>query len=50
MASQFSTGQPNPLLCLDFVMRSKYMLSEYDNIKAGRPLQHPTQFRSGVGA
>jgi len=33
----------------DFVMRSKYMLSEYENIKAGRPIQHPNQFPSGVG-
>jgi hypothetical protein len=33
----------------DFVMRSKYMLSEYDNIRAGRPLQHPQQFQGGAG-
>lgn len=30
-------------------MRSLYMLSEYDNIKAGRPLQHPEQFQGGAG-
>jgi hypothetical protein len=33
----------------DFVMRSLYMLSEYDNIKAGRPLEHPEQFQGGAG-
>jgi hypothetical protein len=31
-------------------MRSKYMLSEYENIKAGRPVQHSNQFRGGVGS
>jgi len=42
---------PNPTLyhVWDLVMRSKYMLSEYENIRAGRPLQHPNQFRGGVG-
>ncbi|KIN03834.1 hypothetical protein OIDMADRAFT_158705 [Oidiodendron maius Zn] len=33
----------------DFVMRSLYMLSEYDNIKLGRRLQHPEQFQGGAG-
>jgi hypothetical protein len=33
----------------DFVMRSKYMLSEYDNVKAGRPVQHANQFQQGAG-
>ncbi|CZR68686.1 uncharacterized protein PAC_18585 [Phialocephala subalpina] len=46
--------QPNPNPTLyhvwDFVMRSKYMLSEYDNIKAGRPIQRPEQFRDGAGS
>ena len=30
-------------------MRSLYMLSEYDNIKAERPMQHPEQFQGGAG-
>jgi hypothetical protein len=30
-------------------MRSMYMLSEYDNVKAGRPVQHPNQFQQGAG-
>ncbi|KFZ17706.1 hypothetical protein V502_04439 [Pseudogymnoascus sp. VKM F-4520 (FW-2644)] len=29
----------------DFLSRSKYMLSEFDNIEAGRALAHPNQFR-----
>lgn len=42
---------PNPTLwhVWDFAMRSLYMLNEYDNIKAGRPVQHPNQFQEGVG-
>jgi hypothetical protein len=27
----------------DFVMRTRYILSELDNIAAGRPIQHPDQ-------
>ncbi|KFX90349.1 hypothetical protein O988_04198 [Pseudogymnoascus sp. VKM F-3808] len=33
----------------DFLNRSKYMLSEFDNIEAGRPLTHPNQFRPAPG-
>ncbi|KAF8859166.1 hypothetical protein BDZ45DRAFT_742618 [Acephala macrosclerotiorum] len=43
---------PNPTLShiWDFVMRSKYMPSEYDNIKAWRPTQRPEQFRDGASS
>ncbi|PVH87766.1 hypothetical protein DL98DRAFT_649374 [Cadophora sp. DSE1049] len=34
----------------DFVSRSKYLLSEYDNIKAGRGVEHPEQFKRGAGS
>ena len=30
-------------------MRSLYMLSEYENVKAGRPVEHPNQFQQGPG-
>ncbi|KFY17001.1 hypothetical protein V492_00966 [Pseudogymnoascus sp. VKM F-4246] len=33
----------------DFLNRSKYMLSEFDNIEAGRALTHPNQFRPAPG-
>ncbi|KFY58281.1 hypothetical protein V496_06188 [Pseudogymnoascus sp. VKM F-4515 (FW-2607)] len=33
----------------DFLKRSKYMLSEFDNIEAGRALTHPNQFRPAPG-
>ncbi|PSS22787.1 hypothetical protein M430DRAFT_33522 [Amorphotheca resinae ATCC 22711] len=41
----------NPMLVevWDFVMRSRYMLSEYENVKAGRPLRFPDQFQ-GAGS
>jgi hypothetical protein len=41
--------QPTLYYLWDFVMRSTYMLSEYENIKAGRPLEHPRQFTGTVG-
>ncbi len=36
---------PNPSLhhVWDFVQRTRYMMTELDNIEAGRPLQHPEQ-------
>ncbi|RFU24147.1 hypothetical protein B7463_g12189, partial [Scytalidium lignicola] len=44
---------PNPHKTLfyvwDFANRSKYMISEYENIKDGKPLQHPEQFRPAPG-
>lgn len=30
-------------------MRSKYMLSEYENVKDGKAVQHPSQFSGGAG-
>jgi hypothetical protein len=42
-------NQPTLFYLWDFVMRSKYMLSEYDAIKAGGPLKHPRQFTGPVG-
>jgi hypothetical protein len=33
----------------DFASRSAYMLSEYDNVKNGRPVLHPEQFKAGAG-
>jgi len=44
-------GQSNPTLynLWDFVSRSKYLLSEYDNVKAGRAVEHPEQFKRGAG-
>ncbi|TAQ83483.1 hypothetical protein B7494_g8190 [Chlorociboria aeruginascens] len=44
---QFSSspnGNGAPYFVWDFVRRGKYMPSEYDNIKNGRPIQHPEQF------
>ncbi|TVY18708.1 hypothetical protein LARI1_G003850 [Lachnellula arida] len=32
----------------DFVMRSKYMLSEYENVKDGKAVQYPSQFSGGA--
>ncbi|KAK0623628.1 hypothetical protein B0T14DRAFT_406657, partial [Immersiella caudata] len=37
----------------DFVMRTKYILSEIDNVVAGRPVRHPEQipaYRNSHGA
>jgi len=34
----------------DFVMRSKYMLSEYENVKNGKSVQYPSQFGGAVGS
>ncbi|KAM3069186.1 hypothetical protein ACMFMG_010706 [Clarireedia jacksonii] len=46
-------GPPNPNPSLyfvwDFANRSKYMISEYDNIASGRPVQYPNQFRPAPG-
>ncbi|KAI9648678.1 hypothetical protein NHQ30_003316 [Ciborinia camelliae] len=36
---------PSIYFLWDFVQRGKYMLSEYDNVLTGSPLQHPDQFR-----
>lgn len=49
---QWNPSDPNPTLYYvwDFVNRSKYMLSEYENIKAGQPIQHPNQFQGGAGS
>lgn len=43
--------KPSPTLywVWDFVKRSKYMLSEFENIQHGRPLQYPDQFRPAPG-
>ena len=30
-------------------MRSKYMLSEYENVKNGKSVQYPSQFGGAVG-
>ena len=40
-----STTPPNPSLfhIWDFVNRSRYIVSELENIQAGRPLRHPEQ-------
>jgi hypothetical protein len=48
---QFAPPDTHPTLywVWDFVKRSKYMLSEYENIKNGRPLQYPDQFRPAPG-
>ncbi|KUJ07879.1 uncharacterized protein LY89DRAFT_630932 [Mollisia scopiformis] len=47
-----SPPNQNPTLFFtwDFVMRSKYMLSEYDSILAGRAVQFPSQFQGGAGS
>ena len=46
-----SSTPPNPSLfhVWDFVGRSRYILSELDNIREGRPLRHPEQV-PGAGA
>ncbi|RDW64778.1 hypothetical protein BP6252_10429 [Coleophoma cylindrospora] len=46
-----SDSKPPPGLFFvhDFATRSKYMLSEYENIKEGKALQHPDQFRPAPG-
>lgn len=43
------TPAPTLYWVWDFVKRSKYMLSEFENIQHGRPLQHPDQFRPAPG-
>jgi hypothetical protein len=42
---QMQPPNPHPTLyhIWDFVMRTKYILSELDNIEAGRPVQYPAQ-------
>jgi len=44
-------ANPNPALyhVWDFVNRSKYMLSEFENIRTGSPVQFPDQFRPAPG-
>lgn len=42
---QMKPPNPHPTLfhSWDFVQRTRYILSELDNIAAGRPVQHPEQ-------
>ena len=44
---QFKTPQPHRSLYYiwDFVQRSRYVMTELDNIAAGRPLQYPEQLK-----
>lgn len=43
---QLSPTNPTIFNFWDFVKRSQYMLSEYDNIKAGRLVEHPNNSKA----
>ncbi|KAI9167504.1 hypothetical protein HJFPF1_03632 [Paramyrothecium foliicola] len=47
-----STAPPHPSLyhVWDFVNRSRYIMTEIDNIRDGKPLRHPEQVPSNGGA
>ncbi|TVY81876.1 hypothetical protein LSUE1_G004788 [Lachnellula suecica] len=49
---QWNEANQNPTLFYvwDFTQNSLKRLADYENIQAGRPVQHPEQFRGGAGS